>query len=41
MEEDSLWRRVILDKYDQEGMWCTDPVNSPYGVEEWRSIRSH
>lgn len=22
-------------------MWCTGPVNSPYRIRVWRSIRSH
>ncbi|XP_059291289.1 uncharacterized protein LOC132044787 isoform X3 [Lycium ferocissimum] len=41
VEENSLRRRLIQDKYGQVGMRCIDIVTSPYGVGVWRSIRSH
>lgn len=34
-----LWKRVISAKYDDEDMWMTKEVTTPYGVSLWRSIR--
>lgn len=39
-EEHSLWRRVITDKYGEEGPWKTKAVNNVYGVSVWKTIRN-
>ena len=41
MERDSLWRKVIEEKYGDGGDgWCTKLVSGTYGVSAWKSIRS-
>jgi hypothetical protein len=38
-ERDHLWRKVIEAKYDCfRGGWCTNQVNSSYGVSLWKTI---
>ena len=39
IEEDALWRQVIVMKYGcMWGGWCTRSVNGPYGVGLWKNI---
>ncbi|KAL4645329.1 hypothetical protein ACB092_02G227900 [Castanea dentata] len=41
MPRDSLWRKVIEEKYgDGGGGWCTKLVSGTYGVRVWKFIRS-
>ena len=38
-EHDFLWRKVIEAKYGcVKGGWCSNPVNSSYGVSLWKTI---
>ena len=40
LERDALWRRVIVEKYgDEGGVWSTHLVSGPYGVSLWKYIR--
>lgn len=32
IEEQSVWKDVLRDKYEMEGKWTTNAVNSLYGV---------
>lgn len=38
--EQSLWKKVISQKYEMDGEWTTKLVTTPYGVCLWRSIRN-
>ncbi|KAF3649031.1 putative receptor-like cytosolic serine/threonine-protein kinase RBK2-like [Capsicum annuum] len=38
--EQSLWKKVITQKYDMDGKWITKAVTTPYRVRLWRSIRN-
>ncbi|KAG5617959.1 hypothetical protein H5410_017783 [Solanum commersonii] len=38
-ENQTLWRRVICTKYEDEDNWMTKVVTTPYGTGLWRSIR--
>uniref|UniRef100_A0A0V0HRT8 Putative ovule protein n=1 Tax=Solanum chacoense TaxID=4108 RepID=A0A0V0HRT8_SOLCH len=38
-ENQTLWRRVICTKYEDEDYWMTKVVTTPYGTSLWRSIR--
>ncbi|WMV11713.1 hypothetical protein MTR67_005098 [Solanum verrucosum] len=40
VEDQTLWRRVILYKYGQNEEWVSNVVDSTYGVSIWRSIRN-
>ncbi|WMV42827.1 hypothetical protein MTR67_036212 [Solanum verrucosum] len=39
-ENQTLWRRVIGAKYENEDSWMTKIVTTPYGISLWRSIRA-
>ncbi|KAG5605850.1 hypothetical protein H5410_027342 [Solanum commersonii] len=39
-ENQTLWRRVIGTKYENEDSWMTKIVTTPYGTSLWRSIRA-
>ncbi|CAN4095127.1 unnamed protein product [Withania somnifera] len=39
-EEQSLWKKVIKEKYGEEDAWKSNTVNAVYGVNVWRTIRS-
>ncbi|WMV12148.1 hypothetical protein MTR67_005533 [Solanum verrucosum] len=39
-ENQTLWRRVISAKYENEDSWTTKIVTTPYGTSLWRSIRA-
>lgn len=39
-EEQSLWKKVIREKYGMNGKWTTKSVNGPHGVSLWKSIRN-
>ena len=39
-EEQTLWVRVIQEKYEKEDFWKTKEVFSAYGISLWRSIRN-
>lgn len=39
-ENQALWKEVMINKYGQQGQWCTKPVTTAYGVGVWRSIRA-
>lgn len=36
-----MWRKVIRAKYGQNGLWCSNIVNSSHGIGVWKSIRLH
>ncbi|XP_070036020.1 uncharacterized protein [Nicotiana tomentosiformis] len=39
-ENQALWKEVVINKYGQQGQWCTKPVTTAYAVSVWRSIRA-
>jgi hypothetical protein len=41
LEEDHLWRRVLVAKYGVElGRWRTNPIRGAHGCELWKGILS-
>ena len=41
MEEDKLWRRVLVEKFGVElGGWRTKPIRGAYGCGLWKGIMS-
>ncbi|CAN4128418.1 unnamed protein product [Withania somnifera] len=36
----TLWKAMILDKYEREGKWTTKCCNESYGISLWKSIRN-
>lgn len=38
VEEDNLWRRVIVDKYGMVNKWETKKVNGAHGFSLWKGI---
>ncbi|WMV51260.1 hypothetical protein MTR67_044645, partial [Solanum verrucosum] len=38
-DKETLWGRVIEAKYEEEDIWMTKEITTPYGVDLWRSIR--
>lgn len=39
-DEQSLWTKVVTEKYGTEGKWTTKSVRSPYDASLWKSIRN-
>ena len=34
----TLWGRVIEAKYEEEDIWMTNEITTPYGDNLWRSM---
>ncbi|XP_060216293.1 uncharacterized protein LOC132643774 [Lycium barbarum] len=39
-EDQTLWKKVIKEKYGEEDAWKTKIINTVYGVSVWRTIRN-
>lgn len=39
-EERALWNEMIMSKYGELSPWYTKPVNEPFGVGVWKTIRT-
>ncbi|WMV43916.1 hypothetical protein MTR67_037301 [Solanum verrucosum] len=39
-EDRVLWKEVIVTKYGEASLWCTEMVTDTYGMGVWRTIRN-
>jgi hypothetical protein len=39
IDSEALWSKVIKEKYEKDGGWCSKEVSGPFGVGLWKHIR--